>query len=73
MCTVQRPAHCGKIVNFVQSIDKLIPENRLTNLYIVLNGVEAKKGCYGYGYGYGYGNSEEVSLRKRLLKKIRNK
>ena len=40
--------------NFVQNLDRLILENKITRLSIVLNGTEKNKSGYGYGYGYGY-------------------
>ncbi|MFN3917342.1 MAG: GumC family protein [Flavobacteriales bacterium] len=40
--------------NFVQNIDRLILENKISRLSIVLNGIEKNKTGYGYGYGYGY-------------------
>ena len=33
-------------------------QQKLTNMAIVVNGVEEKRG-YGYNYGYGYGYHEE--------------
>jgi tyrosine-protein kinase Etk/Wzc len=49
--------------NFVQNIDRLILENKISRLSIVLNGIEKNKTGYGYGYGYGYygGYYEEKS------------
>ncbi len=41
---------------FVQNVDRLINENHLTRLSIVLNGVDTERNSFGYGgYGYGYG------------------
>jgi capsular exopolysaccharide synthesis family protein len=42
---------------FVQNVEKLIKENKLNKLSIVLNGVDSKRNEYTnkYGYGYGYG------------------
>ena len=40
---------------FVQSIDRLIRENKINKLSVVLNGVDLQKRSYGYGYGSGYG------------------
>jgi capsular exopolysaccharide synthesis family protein len=40
---------------FVNNVDKLILDNGIKNLTIVLNAVETGKSGYGYGYGYGYG------------------
>lgn len=40
---------------FVNNVDKLILDNGIKNLSIILNAVETGKSGYGYGYGYGYG------------------
>lgn len=40
---------------FIAQINKLIQENKVNNLSIILNGVEMSKLKYGYGYGYSYG------------------
>jgi len=49
--------------NFVQNVRKLIRDNNIKNLSIILNSVDIKRSGYGYsgvydydyGYGYGYG------------------
>lgn len=41
--------------NYIQSIDRLILENKVDKLSVVLNGVDSKKRSAGYGYGYGHG------------------
>lgn len=41
--------------NFVHNVDRLVNENGITKLSIILNGVDSKKRSYGYGYGYGCG------------------
>ena len=41
--------------NFIQNVDRLFNEFRLTRLSIILNGVDINKRTYGYNYGYGYG------------------
>lgn len=48
---------------FINNLERLIHENKLSKLSVILNGVELKKSnrygyTYGYGggYGYGYGN-----------------
>lgn len=33
--------------------EKLQKENKLTNMAILINGINQSKGAYGYGYGYG--------------------
>jgi len=40
---------------FVQNVDRLINENRITKLSAVLNGADVDRNKYGYTYGYGYG------------------
>lgn len=68
--------------NFVQNADRLINENRITRLSVVLNSVDTDKNTYGYNYGYGYGygygyayaygsgyyNSEETVKKKKKLR-----
>ncbi len=43
-------------LRFVEDLDKLAHENKLHNVYIVLNGVDIASRTYGYHYGYGYGH-----------------
>lgn len=43
-------------LRFVEDLDKLARENKLHNIYIVLNGVDIASRTYGYHYGYGYGH-----------------
>lgn len=40
---------------FIIQINKLMAENKVKNLSIILNGVEMSRIKYGYGYGYSYG------------------
>ena len=40
---------------FVNNVDKLIIDNGIKNISIILNAVETGKNGYGYGYGGGYG------------------
>ena len=40
---------------FVQNVDRLINENKITRLSTILNGVDIDRNKYGYNYGYGYG------------------
>lgn len=42
---------------------KLLKENKLTNMSVVLNDSDLKKG-YGYGYGYGYGEKKASWWKK---------
>ena len=62
--------------NFVQNVRKLVSDNNITNLNIVLNAVDIKKSGYGYsgvydydygyGYGYGFGYYDEDIRRERF-------
>ena len=57
---------------FIHNLDRLVNENKITRLSVVLNGVDIDRGTYGYnygyghGYGYGYGSGyyEETSAEK---------
>ncbi|MBK7684440.1 MAG: CpsD/CapB family tyrosine-protein kinase [Bacteroidetes bacterium] len=40
---------------FIAQINKLITDNKVKNMSVILNGVEMSKLKYGYGYGYSYG------------------
>ena len=40
---------------FIVQVNKLMNENKIKNISIVLNGVELSRVKYGYGYGYSYG------------------
>jgi capsular exopolysaccharide synthesis family protein len=40
---------------FIMQINKLMTDNKVKNLSIILNGVEMSRLKYGYGYGYSYG------------------
>ncbi|MBK9637402.1 MAG: polysaccharide biosynthesis tyrosine autokinase [Bacteroidetes bacterium] len=67
---------------FIAQINKLITENKVKNISVILNGVEMSKLKYGYGYGYsygygygygysyGYGYYEEEDEPKTLFNKI---
>ncbi|HRE97369.1 MAG TPA: polysaccharide biosynthesis tyrosine autokinase, partial [Flavobacteriales bacterium] len=41
--------------NFVQNADRLVNENNIQRLSVVLNSVDTDRGSSGYNYGYGYG------------------
>lgn len=55
-------------------IQKIYEEKRLSNLAVILNGIEMGQSRYGYGYGYGYGyNADEGrGFWKRFARKFRN-
>ena len=40
---------------FIVQINKLITDNKIKNISVILNGVEMSRVKYGYGYGYSYG------------------
>jgi Mrp family chromosome partitioning ATPase len=42
---------------FISYINNLAESKSLTNLSLVLNGMDESSGKYGYGYGYHYGYS----------------
>jgi tyrosine-protein kinase Etk/Wzc len=62
--------------NFVQNVQKLVTDNNITNLSIIMNAVDIKKSGYGYsgvydydygyGYGYGFGYYDEDIRRERF-------
>ena len=41
--------------NFIQNVDRIINENNVPKLSVILNGVDIDNRGYGYNYGYGYG------------------
>jgi capsular exopolysaccharide synthesis family protein len=69
---------------FIAQLNKLMSENKVKNLSVILNGVEMSKLKYGYGYGYsygygygygysyGYGYYEEDDQPKTLIDKLRH-
>jgi len=67
--------------NFVQNVKKLVRDNNVQNLSIILNSVDIKRSGYGYsgvydydyGYGYGYGfgyYDEDIRREKFNLKEF---
>lgn len=62
--------------NFVQNVQKLVTDNNITNLSVIMNAVDIKKSGYGYsgvydydygyGYGYGFGYYDEDIRRERF-------
>lgn len=69
--------------SFVSNLDKLIDENKVNNLSVVLNdvgrgvsGYYYGYGGYGYSYGYGYGfgyYSDETKPNKSFLQRLFNR
>ena len=43
-------------LRFVEDLDQLSHDDKMHNIYIVLNGVDIAARSYGYHYGYGYGH-----------------
>ena len=41
--------------NFIQNVDRIINENNVPKLSVILNSVDIENRGYGYNYGYGYG------------------
>lgn len=66
--------------NFIHNLDRLINENKVKHLSVVLNGVDIDRSAYGYNYGYGYGygygytsdyyNDMERKKKKTLKERI---
>ena len=64
--------------HYIKNIDRLMKENKIKNLSVILNGVEFKDrfgqdhSGYGYGYAYGYGYYEEESefVKKTLFQRL---
>jgi len=62
--------------NFVQNVNKLIRDNNVENLSIIMNNVDIKRSGYGYsgvydydygyGYGYGFGYYDEDIRREKF-------
>ena len=69
---------------FITQINKLMTDNKVKNLSIILNGVEMSRLKYGYGYGYsygygygygysyGYGYYDEEDKVETIVDKLRN-
>ena len=67
--------------NFVQNVKKLMRDNNIKNLSVILNSVDIKRSGYGYsgvydydyGYGYGYGfgyYDEDIRREKFSIKEF---
>ncbi|MGE0561505.1 MAG: polysaccharide biosynthesis tyrosine autokinase [Flavobacteriales bacterium] len=62
--------------NFINNLNKLIVENGIKKLSIILNGVDFtnKYYSYGYNYNYSYGNKDgyyyDDTKKEKLLKRI---
>lgn len=40
--------------HFVENVERLITDNKVSKLSVILNNVDTQKNTYGKGYGYGY-------------------
>ena len=49
----------------MQQLSKLIGDDTVRDLYVILNDVEMSKSHYGYGYGYGGYYSDETPKKSR--------
>lgn len=66
--------------NFIHNLDRLINENKVKHLSVILNGVDIDRSAYGYNYGYGYGygygytsdyyNDMDIKKKKTLKQRI---
>ena len=77
-----RSSYSKKI--FIAQLNKLMNENKIKNMSVILNGVELSRMKYGYGYGYsygygygygysyGYGYYEEDDEPKNFIDKLRD-
>ncbi|MGV6861492.1 MAG: polysaccharide biosynthesis tyrosine autokinase [Putridiphycobacter sp.] len=55
---------------FAGRVRELLGENKVANLYTILNGAELSRSSYGYGYGYGgYYEDEKKSRKRNIFKK----
>ncbi|MFI3316230.1 MAG: polysaccharide biosynthesis tyrosine autokinase [Rikenellaceae bacterium] len=54
---------------FLANVQDLYDTQKLKNMTLLLNGVDAKLNNYGYGYGYGYnyGDNKKSTWIKRVL------
>jgi hypothetical protein len=39
---------------FIQNVDRLNNESKISRLSVILNGVDLERNRYAYNYGYGY-------------------
>lgn len=62
---------------FTERVGELLRSKMVSNLFVVLNGVDLRRKGYGYGYGYGYGEyyeeSESKSKGSQLLSRFKRK
>jgi Mrp family chromosome partitioning ATPase len=66
--------------HFVQNVDRLINENGIKKLSVILNSVDVDRNKYGYyygsgygyGYGYGYGGGYDNAYYNQEPRKVMN-
>ncbi len=61
---------------FTDRVAELLSADKVSKLFVLLNGVDLKRNGYGYGYGYGYGEYyDDTEGRKKggLLKRFKKK
>ncbi|NOQ74002.1 MAG: polysaccharide biosynthesis tyrosine autokinase [Crocinitomix sp.] len=61
---------------FTERVGELLNSNKVSKLFVLLNGVDLKRNGYGYGYGYGYGeyyDDNEGGQKKGLFKWFKKK
>ena len=54
----------------VPELDDLYNEHKLSNMALLLNGVDPNRHGYGYGYGYGYGHKRKKRSLWHKIKKL---
>ena len=59
--------------DFMNNINKLFNENKISKLSVVLNSISENSSSYGYGYGYGYGYYSDQEIKKSFWQKLFNK
>ncbi len=61
--------------SYIQILDRLKNESKVSNLSVILNAVNIKRAGYGYnyGYGYGYGYTQNYGYYTEDATKKRNK
>ncbi|MFT5822178.1 MAG: tyrosine-protein kinase Etk/Wzc [Crocinitomix sp.] len=59
---------------FTERVGELLDSNKVSKLFVLLNGVDLKRNGYGYGYGYGeYYDEIEGGEKKGILKRFKKK
>lgn len=61
---------------FTSRVAELLDSNKVSKLFVLLNGVDMKRNGYGYGYGYGYGayyEEGDAGKKKGFLNRFKKK